>query len=281
MIEFNDNNDHRPAANMEEDDTSVDGGGGAGHTNPTTSRAKAALAEQENLARTETRVVVRLRVYLFVFLSVAAALLGWITFTYTRQVQDDDFTTRFASIAGAVSDSFHDAVERKLGALDALSVSMTSHAVSAGETFPTVALPDFDVRGANTRINADGVYVFWLPLVHDHQRAEWEAYAQQRYIHLFQSFGTEMVWRDLQDRSFGYGQQEQQQTAASSEGGNQRRRTTEMVDVEAHLSSLSSSTSSLPRNLQAGPFQTFIPTIWNFQVRSFCGVHCESYPLQV
>ena len=231
--------------------------------NPTTNhRVQAALAEKKSLAQTtENRVVGRMRIYFLLFLGLTAGLVGWGTYKYTRNVELDDFETRFASIAGSVSDSFHDAVERKLGALDAMSVTITSHARESGQVFPTVTLPDFETRGANTRILADGVYVFWLPYVVEDKRAQWEAYAYQHYTHLYGAFGTETLLRTLQDQSFGIVNGEQQQQPNQ----NQRMLMTDTGN-EAIVDPLGD-TFDARRRLQDGAFQNYIPTIWNFQVR--------------
>mmetsp|Transcript_12076 Transcript_12076/g.23087 ORF Transcript_12076/g.23087 Transcript_12076/m.23087 type:complete len:851 (-) Transcript_12076:163-2715(-) len=229
-------------------------------------RAQAAMNERKQLAQRETRLVGRLRLYLLVFLAITAALCGWATYKYTRAVEVDEFESRFASIADSVSDSFHNAVERKLGALDALSVSVTSYAKQSGETFPTVTLPDFETRGANTRILADGVYVFWLPLVKDDQRAAWEAYAYQKHAHLYQSFGTEVMLRTMQDQSFGL--LEQQGSGGEGGAGGNPGSSRMLSEQEMEMTFMAQDFDTLmtsSRRLQDGAFQTYIPTIWNFQ----------------
>lgn len=76
-----------------------------------------------------------------------------------------------------MSKSFHVAVASKLSAIDALGVQFTSYAIATGATFPNVTLPNFAVRGSNSRILADGCLIDWLPIVTDEDRAGWEAYA--------------------------------------------------------------------------------------------------------
>lgn len=202
-------------------------------------RAQAAMRERQSLSKKETYVLSGLRYYLWAFLAIAAGLLGWGTYKYTSGTETDEFESRFASIALSVSDSFVDAVERKLGALDALSVSITSHAMQSGEEFPAVTLPDYEVQAGNTRILADGVYVFWLPYVEEDKRGTWEQYAGQHYQHLYGSFSNEMMLRTVQDEQFGY--------------GTERRAQESSFEMNA-------------RNLQDVAFQQYIPTIWNFQV---------------
>ena len=239
----NDNNDESSA--LGDDDQ---------HNNQPSHRVQAAMDERKSLAKRETRLVGRLRAYLLLFLAATAAVCGWATYKYTRSVEVDEFESRFASIAGSVSDSFHDAVERKLGALDSLSVSMTSHATESGESFPMVTLPDYETRAAGTRILAEGIYIFWLPMVKDDQRAAWEAYAYQKQMHLYQSFGAEVMLRTMQDQSFGLGPE--------AAPGTRRLEQAEVTPIANDFDSAMSSS----RQLQDGAFQTYIPTIWNFQV---------------
>lgn len=234
-------------------------------------RAQAALHEKAHLARSESRVVGHLRIYFLLFLGLTAGLAGWGTFQYTHRAELDDFESRFSSIAGSVSESFHDAVERKLGALDAMSVTITSYALQSGESFPMVTLPDFETRGANTRILADGIYVFWLPLVVDEKRAEWEAYTAQRYMHLYGAFGTESMLRAMQDQSFGLHQNRNRNRMLSM--AQEESVITPMADSDAFVAS---------RRLQDGAFQAYVPTIWNFQVSSAffaAGRHYHVMPL--
>lgn len=255
--------------NIDDDESSICGEDNADDNNPQTShRVQAALDEKKNLEKTtENRVVGRLRIYFLLFLGVTAGLVGWLTYRYTHNVEVEDFEARFASIAGSVSDSFHDAVERQLGALDALSVTITSHAMQSGEEFPTVTLPDYETRAANTRILADGVYIFWLPLVEDHQRADWEAYAGQHSTHLYASFGAEMYLRTMQDQSFGLLDEQQQQQQQQQDDPNGRFLMEQSQEIVSTLLGQNLD-NSFARQLQSGsgPFQTYIPTIWNFQV---------------
>lgn len=243
----------------DDDDVDID-------ENPTTNhRVQAALAEKKSLAQTtENRVVGSLRIYLLLFLAVTAGLVGWGTYHYTAQVEIDEFETRFTSIAGSVSDSFHNAVERKLGALDAMSVTLTSHALQSGQSFPMVTLPDFETRAANTRILADGVYVFWLPYVTDDKRAAWEVYASQHYTHIYEAYAAETRLRTVQDQSFGLTESQQQEKQPDP---NHQRLLVEQHDGQSMVLNPMGEHSDVPRRTQDAAFQTYVPTIWNFQVR--------------
>lgn len=269
--------DNDEDASFGEDDSHQEEAAATGPPQPS-HRVQAALRERQLLARRETRVVGRLRLYLLAFLAVTGGLCAYATYRYTRAVQVDDFASRFASLAASVADRFHDAVGRKLGALDSLSVSFTSYSHQRaedgnGESFPTVTLPDFETRAATTRILADGVYLFWLPLVRDDQRAAWEAYAYQNQGHVLQSFAKESMLRSMQDASFGVGQQAPAGDDGEEEEQNGKRRLSTQehlgqAEVTPRWENAFETIMNLPRRLQDGAFQTYIPTIWNFQVRA-------------
>jgi hypothetical protein len=127
------------------------------------------------------------------------------TFYYSRFMEEDSFEAQFDSVAVVTLKSFVEAVESNLKAVDSLSSSITSHALNSGETFPNVTVPDWEVKGATLRVQTDGMYLFWLPLVTDEDRAGYEEYTKLHQAHLFQSFFAEEGFRAQQDAYFGLG----------------------------------------------------------------------------
>ena len=180
-------------------------------------RDQAADEERKTLAKNETRAVSVLRIFVLLVLFVTAILVSLAVFFYTRDVQEDEFKARFESIADSVMNSFHDAVERKLGAMDAISASLTSSALSSGDQFPFVTFPDFDVRASTARVQADAIYIMWMPLVTDDQREEWENYTVREQDHLLPEYFREEALRQQQDAEFGYGEAERRLHANHNE----------------------------------------------------------------
>ena len=127
------------------------------------------------------------------------------TFYYSRSVEEESFESEFVSVAGVTLRSFVEAIESKLSAMDSVSSSITSHALSSGETFPNVTLPDWEVKGATLRVQTDGIYLFWLPLVTDENRRGFEEYTKLKQGQLFQSYVAEEGYRAQQDTYFGLG----------------------------------------------------------------------------
>jgi len=121
--------------------------------------ARQHLAEAEQvrktLARKENQAVAYLRVILMMVLLVTATLASVGVYFYTKRDEEDTFTSEFAANAAKILESFHEAVEVKLNAIDTLSVTITSFALATGATFPNITIPDFEYLGASTRIGAD------------------------------------------------------------------------------------------------------------------------------
>jgi Adenylate and Guanylate cyclase catalytic domain len=68
---------------------------------------------------------------------------------------------------------------------------------------PNVTIPDFELRGANARIQAAGVMIYWLPLVTDESSAGWEEYSKANHNWLMEAFARETQWKASQDAAFG------------------------------------------------------------------------------
>jgi hypothetical protein len=146
-----------------------------------------------------------LRYVVLLVMLVTAIGVSLGTFYYSRSVEEDSFEAEFDSVAVVTLRSFVEAVESKLSAMDSVSSGITSHALKAGETFPNVTVPDWEVKGATLRVQTDGIYLFWLPLVTDENRRGYEEYTKLNQAHLFQSYVTEEGYRAQQDTYFGLG----------------------------------------------------------------------------
>jgi hypothetical protein len=116
---------------------------------PTTSKEFNQASKQGNehqLAGKETKKIVYLRFVVAGFLFVTAVLVSVGVYMYTRNDQEQDFETQFEAQAIRILERFHEAVESKLGAMDALATSVTSFApfapfaLSTGATFPNVTI---------------------------------------------------------------------------------------------------------------------------------------------
>ena len=70
--------------------------------------------------------------------------------------------------------SFVDNAKRRVGAIDNLSLSLTSHALSSSDRFPLVTLPDFERRVTGVLDQAQIISLTYMPLVTNETRYMWE-----------------------------------------------------------------------------------------------------------
>jgi len=155
------------------------------------------------LAQRETRVVRALRFAVLALLLITTTLVGVGVYFYTRNEEHDNFETQFDDSAFKVVEAFSQIVEGTLGAIDTMSASITSCARQENRTFPFVTVPDFEVRGANLRVQAGAAVVHWMPLVTDETRARWEEYALENRFQIDEAFERDREYRHKQDEEFG------------------------------------------------------------------------------
>jgi hypothetical protein len=141
---------------------------------------------------------------MMLILLIIASLLIAGTFVYTKNEEKENFETEFHALADQVIDSFHASVNNQLAAMDALSVSYTSHALTSGANFPNITLPHFELKGANTRIISHGFIAHFLPMITDDNRRGWEEYATQTWGHQMESFNSQLKYSAAQDVKYGY-----------------------------------------------------------------------------
>lgn len=154
------------------------------------------------IARKENVAVAKIRAMAFIVLFVTTIIVATRVYLYTRNDQVIDFENGFDADATKVIESFQNSIEGRLEAVDALSVSITSFAHATGATFPNVTIPDFGVRGANSRVMSGSVFLQYLPVVTDENREGWEAYEIANRGHYIEELSTEMAFIKDQDSQF-------------------------------------------------------------------------------
>lgn len=159
--------------------------------------------QKANLARRESKAVRILRLLVLGSLVATATLVAVGTYLYATSDEKEEFKAGFESHAQKVIESFHDAVEQRLGAIGMLSDSITSYAHDVNAQFPFVTVSDFAVRGANLRIRAGSLIVHWAPIVTDDNRDEWEEYALENRFQINEAYDQDFVLRGEQDEFFG------------------------------------------------------------------------------
>jgi class 3 adenylate cyclase len=162
------------------------------------------ILERKTLASKENAAVFWVRGAVFLVLLGTAALVSSIVYLYTSNDQTQDFESAFEAHATKILESFYETVERKLEAVDSLSVTITSYAKSTGATFPNVTLPDFEIRASNSRVLSDTAVFNYQPVVTDETRLGWEAYQIENRDHFDEAFASGISQRAHQDDRLGH-----------------------------------------------------------------------------
>jgi class 3 adenylate cyclase len=162
------------------------------------------VLERKTLASKENTAVFWVRCAVFLVLLGTAALVSTIVCLYTKNDQVQDFESAFEAHATRIQESFYETIERKLEAVDALSVTITSYAKSTGATFPNVTLPDFEIRCSNSRVLSDTSVINYQPVVTDETRLGWEAYQIANRDHFDEALASGISQRAHQDIRLGH-----------------------------------------------------------------------------
>jgi class 3 adenylate cyclase len=186
----------------------------------TSTKERAAKNERESLGAKETRNVLFLRFFAFFILLLTSILVCLGVYFYTKRDEEEDFEYVYEASAERVIQSFHESVAQVLAGLDAASVTITSYALNTAANFPNITVPNWELRGANTRVVTKGVTLVWFPLVHEEDRLGWEAYATQTHMHQMETFAAENEFITRQDNAFGI--ESNQANRAIQEEGSQR-----------------------------------------------------------
>jgi hypothetical protein len=159
--------------------------------------------DYETLTRRETKAVNVLRALVLVLLFVTAFIASTGAYLYTANDENQKFEADYQANAERIIDSFYDAVVRRLGAINSMATTITSHALDTEQKFPWVTIPNFEIRGSDLRVQADAAVIHWMPLVTDETRVAWEEYALANRSHIDKAFEGDVKQREAQDNEFG------------------------------------------------------------------------------
>jgi len=160
-------------------------------------------ANMDALAAKETREINILRAIAVLLLVTIAVSASAAIYYYTASHEKETFEEEFVFNSQHIIESFHYAVDRRLGAVNTLADQITSHALTSGQTFPTVTLPHFEIHGNDARIQGDTVGIQFMPLVTDENRGQWEEYALAEREQIDVAFDEDTRLRKEQDEYFG------------------------------------------------------------------------------
>jgi hypothetical protein len=165
--------------------------------------SKECETDYKTLARRETKAVNVLRALVLVLLLVTATLSSIGVYFYTSNEETQKFESTYQANAQRIVESFHDAVERRLGAINSMATAITSYSLDTKQTFPFVTVPNFAIRGSDLRVQADAASILWMPLVTDETRVAWEEYALTNRYQIDEAFLQDAKQMEKQDAKFG------------------------------------------------------------------------------
>ena len=197
----------------------------------------------EALGRRETKAISYLRlIVMFVLVAVAASVSGTV-YHYAKTSELERFQSSFTDDSTKVIDAFRTNAERRLAAIDSLSMAYTSYAIDSDSTWPNVTLPDYERKASRVMDLADVIAIFQFPLITSDTRAGWESYAMDHFGWLQDGLQTrqeEILFR------------QQQQQAVDGGSGNTAPSEADEVDEFAFIESYigdGNSTPSIPSQI--------------------------------
>jgi hypothetical protein len=151
--------------------------GGTGGGGP---QADLVKAQQDEIAKAESRSVRSLKAIVLVVLVLSAVGVALSVYFYTSTTEQAQFEAGYEGDVTKVFDGIGRSIEGTLVALDTFQTTIASEARSTGQRWPFVTVPDFSARATKTRLQSDGFSISYSVLVKREQKSEWEAYAHNR-----------------------------------------------------------------------------------------------------
>jgi hypothetical protein len=131
------------------------------------------------IAKRETRAVFYWRIVMFGVLITSTIGVAIFVYKFVSGQQHDEYETAYMDDSTKVIESVGDALDVKLGAIDAMEVTIVSYAVHTGADWPQVTIPDFAVRAAKVRSLTGAVALQMYMVVNEEQKEAWEVYTSQ------------------------------------------------------------------------------------------------------
>ena len=145
--------------------------------------SSAEFSESQNeapvFAAREKRQARFLRVAVFVFILLATVVACVMSFLVTYDHERTSFQKHYNDYAFQLSMSIQENIERKIVAIDALRISISSYAISRNKTWPFLDIPDFYAQGYDARNQASIQSCVLAPVVTLIDRKAWEEYSMK------------------------------------------------------------------------------------------------------
>jgi hypothetical protein len=152
------------------------------------------IPTDNDFSKKETKDVIRLKLLVFLILAASASTIAACVYRYISQSETSQFESKFVYDASKIFQSVGSSLDRTLGALDSLAVTMVSYARDENITWPFVTLPDFGVKMAKLLPLTDACLINVIPIVYPEKRKEWEEYSLLHQGWVNESVAIQETW---------------------------------------------------------------------------------------
>ena len=146
------------------------------------------------ISKKATKNVFHLKMLVIAILIVSASTLAACAFKFVKTSETKQFESKFGYDAHKVFEAIGSSLDKTLGLMDSLAVTLVSYARDKDDKWPFVTLPDFGPRMAKLLPQTDAFTIAILPIIYPYQREEWEAYSVKHDEWVNQSITIQETW---------------------------------------------------------------------------------------
>jgi hypothetical protein len=150
--------------------------GESGTTSHINSSGNNEAQQHPQFSSKESKVVNRLRIFVFLALFLAAMVVSVIVYIITSNSQHHEFRIQYEGMSGQLINAFNDIVTEKISVVGSLRVSLMAHALDNDQGWPFVTLSSFQQRAETVRRLSNSYYLGTYPVVEESVKSDWEKY---------------------------------------------------------------------------------------------------------
>lgn len=185
MDPFTDDDDHHDFSFHDEEASHISRSSHLDLTNA--SNSKPSRQEEEQMLSSETRLVNRSKLLVYLALVIAAAAVSSVAFVVLKKDEEATMVVEFSAYSREILKQAQANALIMFEELMELSKSVTSHALDSEMTWPNVTLPHFDIRARHNK-NFTLEFSGFAPFVVPADRPGWESYSVHNQDWLAQDY---------------------------------------------------------------------------------------------
>lgn len=147
-----------------------------GDSDPSNSTGTMTTKNGQELAKTETAYVNRLRYLILLILIVAAIGVSLMVYYVSSNAEEDELVTQFEAASSRLVDAFDAIRTDRVATLASLAVAAIAHGVDHSREWPFVSLSFFQQRAYTAKVDSGAIQVSIAPFVSEQDRALYESY---------------------------------------------------------------------------------------------------------